>query len=129
MLFLIHGIIFHDEVGHWLGNPDKKAKICVIYILPEKFSHGQHLSNRHWHTAGMINRHPSTKSNTKLRVVASFGRASLVRIAGSNYELRDAAVGDLTAAKEWVSLFMHAAVICESSIPGGNSRWKSSVAF
>jgi hypothetical protein len=35
MFFIIHGIIFHDEVGHWLGNPRKKTKICVIYILPK----------------------------------------------------------------------------------------------
>ena len=34
MFLIIHGTIFHDEVGHWLGNQRKKAKICVIYILP-----------------------------------------------------------------------------------------------
>jgi len=26
MFFIIHGIIFHDEVGHWLGNPRKKRE-------------------------------------------------------------------------------------------------------
>jgi hypothetical protein len=34
MFLTIHGSIFHDEVGHWLGNPRTKVKICVIYILP-----------------------------------------------------------------------------------------------
>jgi hypothetical protein len=59
----------------------------------------------------MINRHPSTKWKTSTRVVASFGQANLVRIAGANYELRGASDGDLTAAKEWVSLFMHEACV------------------
>jgi hypothetical protein len=62
----------------------------------------------------MINRHPSTKSKTQLPVVASFGGASLVRIAGASYELRGASDDDLTAAKEWVSLFMHEAVLTET---------------
>ena len=35
MFLTIHGSIFHDEVGHWLGNPRTKVKICVIYILPK----------------------------------------------------------------------------------------------
>ena len=34
MFIIFHGIIFHDEVGHWLGNPSTKTKICVIYLLP-----------------------------------------------------------------------------------------------
>jgi hypothetical protein len=34
MFLTIHGSIFHDEVGHWLGNPRTKTKICVIYLLP-----------------------------------------------------------------------------------------------
>ena len=37
MFLTIHGSIFHDEVGHWLGNPRTKVKICVIYILPKTF--------------------------------------------------------------------------------------------
>jgi hypothetical protein len=48
------------------------------------------------------------------RVVASFGQASLVRIAGANYELRGAVPDDLTAAKEWVSLFLHEAVLTQT---------------
>ena len=35
MFLIIHGTIFHDGVGHRLGNPRKKTKICVIYILPD----------------------------------------------------------------------------------------------
>jgi hypothetical protein len=60
-----------------------------------------------------------TKSKTQLRVVASFGRANLVRIVGANYELRGASADDLTAAKEWVSLFMHEACV---ALPGRPSR-------
>jgi len=59
----------------------------------------------------MINRHPSTKVKIQSAVVAFFGRASLVRIAGAHYELRDGSEDDLTAAKEWVSLFLHEAVL------------------
>ncbi len=58
----------------------------------------------------MINRHPATKPTTKIRAprsVASFGRAELVRITRSQYALRGASDGEATAAKEWVSLFMH----------------------
>jgi hypothetical protein len=59
----------------------------------------------------MINRHPATKSKTKpgirTRSVALFGRAELVKVAGSQYELRGASEDEATAAKEWVSLFSH----------------------
>jgi hypothetical protein len=54
------------------------------------FSHGRHLSNRACHTAGMKNRNVLTKPRTQPRVLASFGRASLIRIAGSCCELRGA---------------------------------------
>jgi hypothetical protein len=88
------------------------------YIIPKRFSHGQPLSYRLGHTAGMINRHPATKPKAQPRVVASFGRANLVRINGANYELRGVSDDDLTAAKEWVSLFLHEAciVLCEPPV-------------
>jgi hypothetical protein len=72
----------------------------------------------------MINRHPSTKSKSQSRVV--------IRIAGANYELRGASECDLTAAKEWVSLFLHEACVdlAQPPIPHrratSNSRWKVS---
>jgi hypothetical protein len=66
----------------------------------------------------MINRHPATKSKTQSRIVASFGRANLVRTTGASYELRGTATdGDLTDAKEWVSMFMHEACVVLGEIP------------
>ncbi len=62
----------------------------------------------------MKNRNVSTKTRTQPRVLASFGRANLVRIAGSIYELRGASEDDFTAAKEWISLFLHEAVLCDT---------------
>jgi hypothetical protein len=80
----------------------------------------------------MKNRHPSTKSKNQPRVLASFGRANLVRIAGSNYELRGASQDEFTAAKEWVSLFLHEACVerCDAPVlhsrATSNSRWNMS---
>jgi hypothetical protein len=78
----------------------------------------------------MINRNRLTKLKTQPRVAASFGRANLVRTAGCNYELRGATDDDLTAGKEWVSFFMHEAVLCVPTMPHrratSNSRWKES---
>jgi hypothetical protein len=96
----------------------------------------------------MKNRIRSTKPKTQPRVVASFGRADLVshpgRAAAHPYRiglgrddlpvvlvsLRGASDDDLTAAKEWVSMFMHEAVLCATPIPHmratSNSRWKVS---
>jgi hypothetical protein len=78
----------------------------------------------------MINRHSATKSS-KLRVIASFGGADLVKINRSNYELRGASEEERTAAKEWVSLFMHEACLEfrdaePQSRATSNSRWKVS---
>lgn len=81
----------------------------------------------------MKNRNCSTKTKTRSRIVASFGLANLVRIAGSNYELRGASTDDVTSAKEWVSLFLHEATFCAAPVPRiphrratSNSRWKVS---
>lgn len=78
----------------------------------------------------MKNRNISTVPVTQPRVIASFGRANLVRIGGANYELPDASADDLTAAKEWISLFMHEAVLTDAPSlqrrATNNSRWKLS---
>ena len=59
---------------------------------------------------GMKNRLlPLVKSKTEM-VVASFGRAGLVCRKDGSLELRGGQPGDRTAAKEWISLFMHEAV-------------------
>jgi hypothetical protein len=64
----------------------------------------------------MKNRYSSTKTNARPQVLASFGRANLVRITGSNYELRGASEDEFTAAKEWISLFLHEAVLCNAPV-------------
>jgi hypothetical protein len=78
----------------------------------------------------MKNRHPSTKPGTQPRIVATFGKAELVRTAGCNYELRGASSDDFTAAKEWVSMFMHEAVLRTTPVrhrrATSNSRWNVS---
>jgi hypothetical protein len=43
--------------------------------------------------------------------VACFGESDLVRTSGADYELRNASADDRTAAKEWISIFMHEAVL------------------
>ena len=43
-------------------------------------------------------------------IIASFGQAELVQKAGGRWELRGGSTSDLTAAKEWISLFHHEAV-------------------
>ena len=64
--------------------------------------------------------------------MAAFGRAELVHVSGSNYELRGASADETTAAKEWVSLFLHEACVDVSpfapaqSRATSNSRWKIS---
>jgi len=78
----------------------------------------------------MINRHPSTKSKIQQHIVAAFGRALLVRTAPASYELHGASASDLTAAKEWVSMFLHEAVLSNSPFDQRretkSSRWKVS---
>jgi hypothetical protein len=44
------------------------------------------------------------------RVITTFGRAKLVSLRDGSVELRGAAADERTAAKEWISLFMHEAV-------------------
>jgi hypothetical protein len=45
-------------------------------------------------------------------LIASFGEARLVRDLDGKFELRGGTAEDRTAAKEWISLFMHEAVPC-----------------
>ena len=43
--------------------------------------------------------------------IACFGEARLVRKRNGDYQLLGGAAADRTAAKEWVSLFMHEAAM------------------
>ncbi len=44
------------------------------------------------------------------RIITTFGRAKLVSLRDGSVELRGAEAEERTAAKEWISLFMHEAV-------------------
>jgi len=44
------------------------------------------------------------------RLITSFGPAKLVSLPNGSTALRGGGVQDRTAAKEWISLFMHEAV-------------------
>jgi len=48
---------------------------------------------------------------TSERVIATFGQATLVELADETLELRGGQSADRTMAKEWISLFMHEAVM------------------
>lgn len=50
-----------------------------------------------------------TGSNSE-RLITRFGAARLVSLPDGSLELRGGFAGDRTAAKEWISLFMHEAV-------------------
>jgi hypothetical protein len=58
----------------------------------------------------MKNLTPTLPGSKTGKVIVSFGRARLVRLPGGAMELRGGQPADLTAAKEWISLFMHEAV-------------------
>jgi len=44
-------------------------------------------------------------------IIAYFGQARLVKRLDTKFELRGGSVEDHTAAKEWISLFLHEAVL------------------
>jgi hypothetical protein len=47
----------------------------------------------------------------KACIVATFGGTQLVRDINSRYELRGGSVADHTDALEWISIFLHEAVV------------------
>jgi len=51
----------------------------------------------------------------KGEVIAGFGQARLVKKLDSTYELLGGSEDDRQAAKEWISLFFHEAVIRDAS--------------
>jgi hypothetical protein len=46
-----------------------------------------------------------------VRIVASFGDAQLVRHINGRYELRGGSAAEHTDAMEWISIFLHEAVV------------------
>jgi hypothetical protein len=51
-------------------------------------------------------------------VIASWGEAKLVKYLDGKLELRDGSKADRIAAREWISFFMHEAVVRESASAG-----------
>jgi hypothetical protein len=49
------------------------------------------------------------------KVIATFGRATLVKTLEDRYELRGGSKEDRLTAYEWISLFMHHVVVRETS--------------
>jgi hypothetical protein len=58
----------------------------------------------------MKNRISSLFSRKSERVIATFGQATLVSLSDGGIEIRGGQLPDRTAAREWISLFMHEAV-------------------
>jgi hypothetical protein len=46
-----------------------------------------------------------------VKVIAQFGNAQLIKTQDGKWELRGGSTSDHTAAKEWISLFLHEAVV------------------
>ncbi len=68
------------------------------------------MSNHPDDTARMKNRFMPLLSGPAENLIARFGRARLVALPDGVLELRGGAAEDRTAAKEWISLFLHDAV-------------------
>jgi hypothetical protein len=52
-----------------------------------------------------------TDAECGVQTIATFGDAQLVRLINVRYELRGGSDADHTAAQEWISLFLHEAVV------------------
>ena len=59
----------------------------------------------------MKNRHNFQDLTEAGEVIAFFGNAELVKTVDSKYELRGGSKEDRSAAQEWISMFMHEAVL------------------
>jgi hypothetical protein len=59
----------------------------------------------------MINRIKPDHGAKRERLITTFGRAKLVHLTETSITLRGGLAQDQTAAKEWISLFMHEAVL------------------
>jgi hypothetical protein len=59
----------------------------------------------------MKNRIKQASVTRNERLITTFGQARLVRLADGSTQLRGGKAQDQTTAKEWISLFMHEAVL------------------
>ena len=69
------------------------------------------MSNPRLHTGRMKNRIKPFYASQDEQLITTFGNARLIRQADGTTTLRGGHVQDQTSAKEWVSLFMHEAVL------------------
>jgi hypothetical protein len=76
----------------------------------KSFSLGQPMSHRLANTVPMKNRIPLLARPKSEKLIVTFGAAKLVGLPNGSMELRGGRPDDKTAAKEWISLFMHEAV-------------------
>jgi len=69
------------------------------------------LSHPRWQNGGMKNE----KQNRKDELITQFGGAMLVKTREGKFELQGGSADNRTEAKEWMSLFLHEAVVsfCE----------------
>ena len=68
------------------------------------------MSNPHWQTAAMKNRIMQLIGSKPEWIITTFGGAKLISLRNGKLELRGGKADERTAAKEWISLFMHEAV-------------------
>jgi hypothetical protein len=61
----------------------------------------------------MMIKHLLAELKDEGKVIASFGRARLVKTLDNKYELRGGSREDRLSAYEWISLFMHHVVVRE----------------
>jgi hypothetical protein len=59
----------------------------------------------------MNNRLKGNPAAKREKLITNFGHAKLIRLPDGTTELRGGQAHDLTTAKEWISLFMHEAVL------------------
>ena len=87
-------------------------------------SSGQRLSDPLVHF-GLMNRWKLwTATASQERLIARFGTGRLVHCDGTRYELRGGNDWDFAAAQEWVSHFLHEAVIDRPVTPRGCAHWQ-----
>ena len=60
-----------------------------------------------------LNQYLERLTQAEAETIASFGEARLVKTLDFKYELRGGSPGDRQQAREWISLFMHNAVVRE----------------
>jgi hypothetical protein len=57
----------------------------------------------------------------RVKIIREFGKAQLIKTPDGKWELRGGTTSDHTAAKEWISLFLHEAVVEKAKSSGAES--------